>query len=273
MIIENPGAFSAFKNIRALLPSVQHKIAHNALIKLLLDQGRDFHKSQHQAFEKQAAALEKILRHRQIPFDLFYHTDKPVVMTDSDSWQFSFPTGFKIIWTADRLFSLYCVQTLLGQPATDPSLRQMTPLEQQILVPFYTLLAKQFALNDGQPTVTVVQHAPDKGGEVGYFALKTNGKTVGLRVQLIKPTLEPIENDWENKLARHVLALNLPVRGVLHKTIPLNAFLNLKKGDTLTFFNKDDTRIWVQTNGHPLTQGRLKSIDAQSELMIETEEK
>lgn len=276
MTLHNPSAFSAFKNISSLLPSVQNKMTHNALIKLLLDQGRDIHKQHDIVFENTLLVWEKIFRQKQIPFETLYRTTAKAVAPQTDSWTFSYPDGQQIECRPDHAFCLYLVRALLGQSDINSiSDTPLSTLEKQILKPFFELLVEQLPQIHHQRAIqTTYQQLSETNTQSVCFALKTPARLFELRLILSTPIDAQTEADWQSKLQRHITALNLPVTGTLQHQMTLADFLSLKKGDRLTFSSPlTDAAVAVQTHGQSLFQGRLLKTDTNQPLQIEPEDK
>lgn len=274
MMLENPSAFSAFKNIASLLPSVQNKMTHNALIKLLLDQGRTFNKTQDVFFENALTSWEKTLSQRHIPFDTLYRTDK-TSHTPMDTWCFSYPTDVKIYFGAEHALSYYLLCALLGQTPTEQNTpTSFTETEQKILGSFYGLLVRSLPQIPSHTSAHITFNPPSLPTQLKpfFFNLKTHAHTFGFQLILSQPVSLQNQNQWRARLAEHIQSMDIPVRGILEQTLPLSAFLSLKKGDTLSFApTADKTSVLIKTHQHNLVKGHLKPVSENASLQIETE--
>lgn len=275
MILQNPSAFSAFKNIASLLPSVQNKMTHNALIKLLLDQGRTFNKTQDVFFKNMLADLEKILYQKQIPFETLYRTDKQTVL-DTDTFVFCNTKNKPTYFIVERTLSAYLLNTLLGQSSSD--MRTISPLsemEKQILSSFYqrwmNLLPqekhKPLICTSINPSETPIKTSPFS------FIFKTKEQTFSFQIIFSQPTDLTEQLSWQRRLKEHVNALEIPLTGTFTQNISLSDFLSLKKGDTISFATTThNTGILLKTHQHTVLKGRLQKEKINNVLQIETEE-
>ena len=275
MILENPSAFSAFKNIASLLPSVQNKRAHNALIKLLLDQGRTFNKTQDLIFKSTLADWEKYLHQKQIPVETLYRTDKQP-MEPTDAWCFSYAPDFKIYLILEQSLSAFLLHTLLGQPpAASSTSTALTEMEKNILRAFLSRLLR-FLPQTHQQTPTQITFAPadiPTDMPVFSFALKTKTQPFVFQLILAQPKSLQEQTAWRERLIHHVNALEIPLEGSLTQTLPLSAFLSLKKGDMISFSAPlKNTPVQLKTHCHPVLKGRLTTLNSENSLQVETEE-
>lgn len=275
MMLDNPSAFSAFKNIASLLPSVQNKMTHNALIKLLLDQGRTFNKTQDVVFETTLADMEKMLRQKQIPFETLYRTDKHLT-AETDTWAFSVAQKNTIYLSVEHALSAYLLGALLGQPIpnADP-LPPLSEMEKQILSAFYQRWVRLLPQTRAQSVIFQAFNPPEipTNTPAFSFVFKTNTHAFGFQITCAHPDAAEDQTIWRERLKAHVRALEIPLTGTVAQNIPLSHFLSLKKGDTLSFAAPADcTVVCLQTHQHPVLKGRLKKGTPNNALQVETEE-
>ena len=275
MILENPSAFSAFKNIASLLPSVQNKRTHNALIKLLLDQGRTFNKTQDLIFKSTLADWEKYLHQKQIPIETLYRTDQQP-MKSTDAWCFSYTPDLKIYLILERPLSAFLLHTLLGQSPTFSSTpTTLTEMEKNILRAFYTRLLHFLPQTHQQSPIQITFSPTDIPTDIPTFsfALKTKTQSFIFQLILTQPKSFQEQTLWRDRLIHHVKTLEIPLEGSLTQTLPLSDFLSLKKGDVISFSAPlNNTSIQLNTHFYPVLKGRLTILNSEKSLQVETEE-
>lgn len=265
-----------FKSIRSLLPSVQNKIAHNAIVKLLLDQGKSLSAANQKTFSPILQEWERLCRIKQIPVETIYRTsDTTIPLPGSLAFQFPLPPShvnqndtpcLTTILIPDA-FARFLVSSLLGGTSTASPTYPLSALEKSILEKFLRSWILPLTYHCEEQRDAAISATKSTS-----FIFKTKESSYLFHLTLPAASHEPAEPSFAEKLTAHLSASAMSVSGFIEQTIPLSHLMTLKKGDTLRFTTPTaETPATLKTCNHTLVIGRLHKKDKNLQLSTEAE--
>lgn len=260
MIIEAPETTSA---LSALLPSVQSRLTHHAVLKLLLDQGKErLTPPQEKPDATLLKKIELLLKLKGFCVETFYQTDKESSL--KYYWTGIDLSGNPVQMALDPKSAHVLLNFLLG--GTGKITHKETPLsetEQNILSHFLKGLFIQFSFVKNTTPFTFTETAI-QNPQISSFIIQTTTQKIGF--SLLRPT--PMEQNpvlFSEKIKKHLMAMPLTVSGKVIKQMNLRDLMNLKKGDKIPFAATETT---LCVGNKPLIKSTFETHDYRNFIRI-----